>query len=64
MGKRDIIKIKGKSHYAERDKKGRFINITSIGKSLVKDSKKKAKRIVTKGHGHLGDLKRRKKQSK
>jgi len=32
MSKRDIIKIKGKSYYAERDKKGRFVDNTNIGK--------------------------------
>ncbi len=62
MGKRDTIKIQGKAHYVERDRKGRFANVTSIGKSILKDRKKKAKTIVKPGYGHLGDLKRRKKK--
>ena len=61
MSKRDIIKIKGKSYYAERDKKGRFVDITNIGKSLHVDSRKRTSKYVKPSHGHEGDLKRRKK---
>ncbi|MFZ1324244.1 MAG: hypothetical protein WAQ57_03755 [Candidatus Saccharimonadales bacterium] len=60
MGKRDIIKIGGKSYYAERDKRGRFTDITNIGKSIHADAKKSNAKTVTKGHGHLGDLKKKK----
>lgn len=58
MGKRDMIKINGKSHYAERDSKGRFTNIVSIGKSIAEDAKVKAKKIVKPGYGGEGDLKK------
>lgn len=60
MSKRDIIKIQGKSHYAVRDKKGRFVDVTSIGKSIAEDRRTKSKTIVKPGHGHEGDLKRKK----
>lgn len=59
MSKRDIIKIQKKAHYAERNEKGQFSEITNIGKSIAEDSKKKAKKIVKPGHGHEGDLKRK-----
>lgn len=59
MSKRDIIKIGKKSYYAVRDKLGRFVDITSIGKSIHEDSRAKAKKKVKPGHGHEGDLKRK-----
>jgi hypothetical protein len=58
MSKRDIIDIGGKAHYAVRDKKGKFEDITSIGKSIAEDRKVKSKKIVKHGHGHEGDLKK------
>lgn len=58
MSKRGIIKIQGKSHYAVRNKKGQFEDITNIGKSIAKDAKSKAKKIIKPGHGHEGDLKK------
>lgn len=61
MSKRDIIKIGSKHYYAVRDKKGRFVDITNIGKSIAEDKKIKSKKIVKPGHGHEGDLKRKKK---
>ena len=60
MGKRGIIKIHGKHYYAERNKKGQFTDITSINKSIKSDMKKSSAKTVTPGHGHLGDLKRKK----
>ena len=60
MGKRDIIKIRDKHYYAERNKKGQFTDITSINKSIRSDMKKSNAKTVTPGHGHLGDLKRKK----
>lgn len=59
MTKRDIVKIGNKFHYAERDSKGRFTDITSIGKSIKADSKNHSAKIVKPGHGHEGDLKRK-----
>lgn len=58
MNKRDIIDIKGKKHYAVRDKDGKFRDITSIGDSIREDSRTKSKKTVKPGHGHEGDLKR------
>lgn len=60
MGKRDIIMIGSKHYYAERNKKGQFTDITNINKSIKSDMKKSNAKAVTKGHGHLGDLKRKK----
>ena len=60
MSKRDIVKVGGKkSSYAVRDKKGRFTDITNIGKSIAQDSRGRAKKTVKPGHGHEGDLKKR-----
>jgi len=59
MSKRDIINKKGKKGkaYAERDKKGRFVDITNIGDSIHADMRKKNAKKVKPGHGHEGDLK-------
>ncbi|OGD63131.1 hypothetical protein A2215_01540 [Candidatus Berkelbacteria bacterium RIFOXYA2_FULL_43_10] len=59
MSKRDVIKIGKKSYYAERNKKGQFVDVTNIGKSIKADSKKKTSKTVKPGHGHEGDLKRK-----
>lgn len=58
MSKRDIIKPKKKSFYAVRDKNGRFVDITNIGKSIAEDKRTHSKKIVKPGHGHEGDLKK------
>jgi len=58
MSKRDIVKFKKKSFYAVRDKKGRFVEFTNIGKSIAEDKRSKSKNIVKPGHGHEGDLKK------
>jgi hypothetical protein len=59
MSKRDIIKPHGKSVYAVRDKSGKFVDITNIGKSIAEDARTKSKKTVKPGHGHEGDLKRK-----
>jgi len=56
MSKRDTIKIGDKSYYAVRDQKGRFTDITNIGKSIAQDKRFQAKKIAKPGHGHEGDL--------
>ena len=61
MPKRQMIKIGKKHYYAERDKKGRFTDITAINKSIKADSRKKSAKRVKPGYGHIGDLKPRKK---
>jgi hypothetical protein len=58
MSKRDIIKIRGRSFYAVRDRRGRFVDITSIGKSIGEDERIRAKKIAKPSHGHEGDLKK------
>lgn len=61
MSKRDEIKIGNKKvHYAVRDKEGKFADITNIGESIHEDTRTKAKRVVKPGHGHEGDLKKKK----
>ncbi|MEK7472202.1 MAG: hypothetical protein AAB624_03070 [Patescibacteria group bacterium] len=59
MSKRTVIKIHGKSYYAERNKKGQFTDITGINKSIKSDMKKSNAKTVKPGHGHQGDLKRK-----
>ena len=51
------IIIHKKTHYAERDKKGHFTDITNIAKAIKKDSARKTRHKVKRGHGHEGDLK-------
>lgn len=54
MGKRSRI---GGS-YVTRDKKGRFVKWTNIGKSTAADKRKKTRRKLKKpGFGHMGDYK-------
>ncbi len=62
MLKRQRIKIHKKFYYVERDSKGRFTDITAINRSINADSRKKTRKKVKPGYGHIGDLKRRKKQ--
>lgn len=50
----------GKKFYAVRDKKGRFTDITNIGESIHEDARTKAKKKVKPGHGHEGDLPKKK----
>ena len=57
MPKRQRIKVRGKSRYVERDKKGRFTDITNIRKSIRADMRKKTRKKVKRGYGHLGDVK-------
>ena len=54
MAKRSRI---GK-YYVVRDKKGRFKKWVKISRSLKRDKKSNAKRIVKAGYGHRGDVKR------
>jgi len=60
MSKRDVIRIGKKHYYAERNSKGQFVDITNIGKSIRADSKNHSAKIVKPGHGHEGDLRRKK----
>ena len=49
----------GKSVFAKRNKKGQFVDIQNIGKSLKRDRRIKAKTKVKSGQGFRGDLKRK-----
>jgi len=58
MPKRQRVKRQGKSIYTERNKKGQFSDITNVGKSIHADSRKKTRKKVKRGYGHLGDVKK------
>lgn len=60
MSKRDVIRIQGTSHYAQRDAQGRFVDITNVGDSIQADRRRRTRTKVKPGHGHEGDLPRRK----
>ena len=64
MSKRDVIKIADKHHYAERNKKGEFDDITNIGDSIHSDLKDLSAGTVKPGHGHEGDLKKKRNRKK
>jgi len=57
MPPRQRFKVKGKSRFVIRDKKGRFKDVENIGKSIRRDSRTKAKTKVKPGYGYRGDLK-------
>ena len=59
MSVRSILKVGKKKLYATRKRNGRFSSMSSIGKSIKRDSAKKSKKIVKPGHGHEGDLKKK-----
>ena len=59
MAKRTRHKIGGTTVYAKRDKKGRFVDIQSIGLAIKKDSRQRAKTKAKSGYGFKGDLKRK-----
>lgn len=61
MSVRSIIKVGSKKRYATRKKNGRFTSISNIGKSIKRDARTKSKKVVKRGHGHEGDLARKKK---
>ena len=61
MPKRQVIKVREKHYYQERDSKGRFKDRTNISRSIKTDSRNKSAKIVKPGYGHVGDLKPRKK---
>ena len=60
MPKRQRIVVRGKSFYQERDKKGRFVDRTSIYRSIKSDMRKNDAKIVKPGYGHIGDLEKKK----
>ena len=54
-GRRDTVKAKRSTSYAQRDRRGRFTDLAEKGKSLTRDRKRKAKTKVKSGYGHRGD---------
>ncbi len=56
MPPRQRFKVKGKSRFVIRDKKGRFKDIENVGKAIKRDSRTKAKTKVKPGYGYRGDL--------
>lgn len=57
MPKRTQIRIGRKRYYAERNRKGLFTDITNIFRSIRADLRRKTRRKVKRGYGHLGDVK-------
>jgi hypothetical protein len=63
-GKRTVIEPrKGDKRYVRRDKKGQFKNEVKVGRSLLADRKRKAKKTVPKGQGDRGDTGRSRSRS-
>jgi len=60
MSVRSILRVGKKKAYATRKKNGRFTSISNIGKSIKRDSARKSKKVAKPGHGHEGDLKKKK----
>lgn len=60
MSVRSIIKVGTKKRYVTRKKNGRFSSISNIAKSIKRDSRKVSKKVAKPGHGHEGDLKKKK----
>jgi hypothetical protein len=54
-GRRDTVKKKRVTSYAQRDRQGQFTDLVQKGKSLTRDRKRKAKTKVKSGYGHRGD---------
>lgn len=66
-GKRTRIRVgkgKGKYVYALRDKKGRFVDIQSIPRTIRADMPKKARIRKWVGYGYMIDLPKRRKHKK
>lgn len=56
MPKREQIEPNpGDKRYVRRDDKGRFKDVSDVGRSLAQDQKRKAKGESERGHGDRGD---------
>jgi hypothetical protein len=53
--KRELIDTGTDKRYVRRDEKGRFDEVTDVGRSLSQDVKKHAKKTVKVGQGDKGD---------
>ena len=54
-GKRTAVSPRGNKRYVRRDAEGRFSKVVDAGRSLSRDRKRKAKKVVPKGQGDKGD---------
>jgi hypothetical protein len=56
--KRTTISPRGDKRYVRRTKTGKFKESDDVGRSLAKDRKRKAERVVKSGQGDKGDTRR------
>jgi len=54
---RELIDTGNDKRYVRRDEKGRFNEVTDVGRSLAADQRRDAKTTVKKGDGDRGDRK-------
>ena len=54
-GKRTTVNPRRNKRYVRRDAEGRFSKVVDAGRSLSRDRKRKAKKVVPKGQGDKGD---------
>jgi hypothetical protein len=58
MPKRELIEPKaGDKRYVRRDERGRFKEVTDVGKSLTADRRRHAEHEAKPGYGDRGDRK-------
>jgi hypothetical protein len=57
-GKRELIDTGTDKRYVRRDKEGQFKESTDVGRSLSRDVRRKAKKVVQPGYGDKGDQQR------
>jgi hypothetical protein len=57
-GKRELIDTGTDKRYVRRDKEGQFKESTDVGRSLSRDVRRKAKKVVNPGYGDKGDQER------
>lgn len=62
LNKRELIEPHpGDKRYAKRNSKGQFTEMDNVSRSLSRDIKQHAKKVVKPGYGDSGDQKRKKK---
>lgn len=57
--KRELIDTGNDKRFVRRDEKGRFKEVTDVGRSLAADRRQKAKTTVKAGQGDRGDQAKR-----
>ena len=62
-GKRELIKPNGDARYVRRDTKGKFNEVTDVGRSLSQDRRQHSKAVAKSGYGDRGDRPRQKGKS-